>query len=83
MNATPVTGVGNTTGLLPGIVSGITALGLQPGEELWVRWEIAKVAGQNATHGIDNVIVTVPEPSAGLLALLALLGLAGRHMRNK
>jgi hypothetical protein len=70
-------GIGNTTGLLPGVIGGVGSLGLQDGDELWLRWEITKVGGQNATHGIDNVIVQVPEPSVFTLLLLGALGLAG------
>ena len=76
-NATPVSGIGNTTGLIAGVTGGATALGIQPGDELWIRWSITKIGGNNSPHGIDNVVVAVPEPStAGFIGLgfLLLLG---------
>lgn len=83
VNGSPVNSIGNTTGLLPGVGGGISSLGLAAGDELWLRWEITKIAGANATHGIDNVILQVPEPSALALLLLGALGLAcGRRASN-
>jgi len=78
-NPTPVTGIGNTTGLVPDVYGGISGLGLQSGSELWFRWEITKIGGNNATHGIDNVVVAVPEPTAGLLGGLSALWLLFRR----
>lgn len=74
-NPTPANGIGNTTGLLAGLSAGIGSLGLQNGEELWLRWEITKLGGNNATHGIDNVTVVVPEPAVAGWGALALAGL--------
>jgi serralysin len=78
-NTPHVTGMGNTTGLIAGITSDITGLNLQPGDELWMRWSIAKGVGSNSPNGIDNVIVSVPEPSTSAflgLGFLTLLGVA-------
>jgi len=80
-NPTPVSGIGNTSGLLAGLSAGINSVGLQNGDELWLRWEITKVSGNNATHGLDNVLVAVPEPSAAALAGLGML-LAVSRMRR-
>jgi hypothetical protein len=75
-SAVPATGLGNTTGLLSGLSSGISNLGLQAGEELWLRWDFTKTAGENCTHGIDNVVVSVPEPSTAVLLVLGLFAVA-------
>jgi serralysin len=77
-NLTPVSGIGNTTGLIAGITGGISALGLPAGDELWVRWEITKIGGANSTHGIDNVVVAVPEPTTAALAGIGLLLVCNR-----
>ncbi len=81
-NATPVTGIGNTTGLLAGVLGGASELGLLPNEELWIRWEITKIAGNNATHGIDNVLVSVPEPSSALLVVLGAFAFICRRAKR-
>jgi hypothetical protein len=78
-NATPVSGIGNTTGLLAGLGAGIGSLGLQNGDELWLRWEITKIGGNNTTHDIDNVTVAIPEPGAAVLGGLGLALLALRR----
>jgi hypothetical protein len=78
-NPTPVSGIGNTTGLLAGLGAGIGSLGLQNGDELWLRWEITKVGGNNSTHGLDNIAVAVPEPTVAALGALALGGLLLRR----
>ena len=77
-NPTPVSGVGNTTGLVAGLSPGIGSLGLANGDELWLRWEITKVGGNNSTHGIDNVVVAVPEPTTAALLGLGLLLVCNR-----
>jgi hypothetical protein len=77
-NPTPVSGIGNTTGLIAGVTGGVTSLGLQAGDELWVRWAITKIGGNNSTHGIDNVVVAVPEPSTAAFLGVGLLLLIGR-----
>lgn len=79
VNGSPVSGIGNTTGLLAGVGGGISSLGLAAGDELWLRWEITKIAGANATHGIDNVVLEVPEPGALALLLAGGFGLAARR----
>ena len=77
--ASPATsGIGNTTGLIAGVTGGATSLGLQAGDELWIRWAITKISGNNSTHGIDNVVVAVPEPSTAALLGIGLLLLLGR-----
>jgi hypothetical protein len=61
-----------------GITGGLGDLGLLPGDELWVRWRFEKLVGENAPHGIDNVVVAVPEPSSAALLGLGFLLLVGR-----
>lgn len=81
-NGTPVSGIGNTTGLVPNLYAGISSLNWQSGDELWLKWTISKIAGQNSTHGIDNLVVQVPEPGpAGLAGIGGLLWLCRRLLR--
>jgi hypothetical protein len=80
-SVTPVTGIGNTTGLVPNVLAGASALGLANGDELWLRWDIAKTGGQNSTHGIDNVFVSVPEPTIAAFLGVGLLLLGWRFRR--
>ena len=49
--------------------------GWQDGDGLRLKWTITGIAGQNSTHGIVNVMVSVPEPPA-----FALAGLRPRMM---
>lgn len=82
-NGTPVSGIGNTTGLVADVYGGASSLGWQNGDELWVKWTISKIGGQNSTHGIDNVVVTVPEPGVLALGGLGLATLLGwRRLRR-
>jgi hypothetical protein len=83
VNATPVTGIGNTTGLLANNTFGLSSLNWQSGDELWFKWTISKISGQNSTHGIDNVVVAVPEPSVFALAGLGLLLGVNRLRRGR
>ena len=78
-NGTPVSGIGNTTGLVPNVYGGVDSLNWQGGDELWLKWTISKIGGQNSTHGIDNLIVQVPEPGIVTLASLCCLVVWWRH----
>ena len=83
VNVTPVSGIGNTTGLVPNVYGGVSALNWQNGDELWLKWTISKIAGNNSTHGIDNLVVQVPEPGVLLLAGLGIvLGWSQRRFRG-
>jgi len=82
VNGTPVSAIGNTTGLVANNSFAINSLGWQNGDELWFKWTITKVAGNNSAHGIDNVVVAVPEPSVLALVGLGLLLLARPFCRN-
>jgi hypothetical protein len=68
--------------LVPNVTAGLSSLGLANGAELWFRWEITKIGGNNATHAIDNVVVAVPEPSTAALVGIGLLFLSRRIRRS-
>lgn len=84
VNPTPVSGNGNTLGLVANIFGGVSSLNWQNGDELWLKWSLSKIAGANSTHGIDNLVVQVPEPGVMTLAGLAfVVGLAQRRFRAR
>jgi hypothetical protein len=44
-----------------GLTGSLSPVSVQPGEEIWVKWTVAKVSGGNISQGIDNVSVSVPK----------------------
>jgi hypothetical protein len=75
-------GLGNTTGLLAGNAYDIGSLGWQNGDELWFKWTLTKLAGNNCTHGIDNVSLSVPEPASLTLLGIGLVLVVNRLRRR-
>jgi hypothetical protein len=61
------------------VLSGIT---LNPGDEIMLRWYDINDSGNDHGGGIDNLTVTIPEPSCLALAALGLLTVALWRRRN-
>ncbi len=73
---------GNTTGLVSGRGGTISALSLNVGDTLWIRWAENNDLGNDHGLAIDNFQVTavtaVPEPTTALLGAIGFLGLLRR-----
>jgi uncharacterized protein len=57
-------------------ISAVLGITLNPGEELMLRWYDINDSGNDHGGGIDNLVVTIPEPSCFALAGLGMLTLA-------
>jgi hypothetical protein len=89
--SSPVTGATVGTGSLDGNVAAnrvadihadLETLDLQPNHELWLKWTVSKVNGNNLGQGVDNVRVSlVPEPGTAALLLFGLLAFRARSRR--
>lgn len=64
-----------STNRIAGISTVLNSLALQPDEELWLKWTVSKISGENIGLAIDNAIIAIPEPGVLAIAALGLLGL--------
>jgi serralysin len=72
----------NATNRIAGISALVDALNLQPDDELWFKWIVSKISGDNIALSVDNVVVLIPEPSIFALLGLGLIGFAAIRRRR-
>lgn len=59
----------------------ITGVVWNPGQELFIRWQLPKVAGSGANLAIDDLTINAV-PAPGAMALLGVAGLLGARRRR-